>query len=137
MANLETEFSRMLENFFGEDLPMPTFGGTDGGWAPAIDVTDGEKAYTLRAELPGINPKEIQIDVHDNVVTLRGERREEKKEEKEHSVRREISYGSFTRQVALATDVDADAAEAKMDHGVLTLKLPKRASSPRKTIKVQ
>jgi HSP20 family protein len=80
---------------------------------------------TVTAELPGVEKEDVQIMVHDNVLTLKGEKRSEKREDKDnwHSVER--SYGSFARRVLLPSDVDGDRAEATMDKGVLTLKLPK------------
>ncbi len=139
LTSFPNDFNRIFEEMF---TGWP-FGGVNNltnieqqQFVPAIELIDGEKSYTLKAELPGLKSEEVELQVHDNVVTIKGERKTERKEEKENYVRSEISYGSFMRQVALPSDVDGDHAEARMDQGVLTLRLPKKTSSARKHIKI-
>lgn len=128
----QSEINRLFDDFFGAPLTTPFTGGT---WAPAVSISDGPEAYTVRAELPGMEPGDVDIDISHNVVTLRGERKEEKRDEKERMLRHEFTYGAFMRQFSLPNEVDPERAEAKMDKGVLTLKLPKSNATRARTIK--
>ncbi|HEX9622380.1 MAG TPA: Hsp20/alpha crystallin family protein [Polyangiaceae bacterium] len=95
---------------------------------PAVDVLNTENAYVLKAELPGVNAEEVDIQVHDNVLTLRGERKFEDKSEAEGYHRVERRYGSFARSFTLPEGVDDDAIEAALENGVLTIRVPKPAA---------
>ncbi len=128
----QTEINRLFDDFFGTPMAAPFAGGS---WAPAVSITDSPEAYTVRAELPGLEAGDVDIDLTHNVVTLRGERKEEKRDEKERMLKHEFSYGSFMRQFSLPTDVDPERADAKMDKGILTLKLPKSSATKGRTIK--
>src|SRR5689334_20424438 len=90
-----------------------------------IDVSDSEAEVTVKAVLPGIKPEDVEITVSEGVLTVRGESREETKEEKENYYRREIRYGSFARSVPLPTRVNQEKAEAEFKDGILTVHLPK------------
>jgi HSP20 family protein len=119
-TTFQQEMNRMFEDFFAPGARFSEF-----PVVPVIDIKEDESMLTVTAELPGVEKEDVQIMVHDNVLTLKGEKRSEKREDKDnwHSVER--SYGSFARRVLLPSDVDGDRAEATMDKGVLTLKLPK------------
>jgi HSP20 family protein len=130
LTTLQQEMNRMFDNFF-----TPGTGFSELPVVPAIDVKENDKSVTVTAELPGVEKKDVQIDVHDNILTIKGEKRSEKKEDKDNWHFVERSYGSFARRVLLPSEVDGDHAEATMDKGVLTLKLPKTQSS-KKTIAV-
>lgn len=107
------------------------------GRMPKVDVIDREAEVLVRAELAGVDKKDIDISVSDNTVTIRGSTRQESKEEKGDYYRCEISEGSFARTVALPCDVDSDKAKAAFKDGLLELTLPKRASAKRHTVKVE
>jgi HSP20 family protein len=119
-TTFQQEMNRMFEDFFAPGARFSEF-----PVVPVIDIKEDEESLTVTAELPGVEKEDVQIMVHDNVLTLKGEKRSEKREDRDnwHSVER--SYGSFARRVSLPSDVDGDRAEATMDKGVLTLKLPK------------
>jgi len=104
---------------------------------PAVDIHEDEEAITLCAEVPGLNADQIKVEVHDAVLTLSGERRLEKEEDKEGYHRIERSYGSFTRSFTLPDNVDTENVLAEKNDGVLTIKLMKRAKATPKRIAVK
>lgn len=124
-----------IERLFSE-LPTPwTAEEDDAGnrlWAPRIDVSETDAEYHLSADLPGINREDVQISIEEGYLTLRGERREEMKDESENYLRMERRYGSFYRSLPLPAHVDAGEAKASFDNGVLHVRIPKtRESQPR------
>jgi len=92
---------------------------------PSLDIVDGEKDVVVRAEVPGIDKKDLDISISDRTLTIKGSTRKEKKEEKENFFRQEIRSGSFSRSVLLPADVNASKAESTFKGGVLELRLPK------------
>jgi HSP20 family protein len=103
------------------------------GFAPLVDVIDREGEFVLKAELPGIKPEDVDLEIHDNVLTLRGERKFEHKDERQGYHRVERRYGTFTRSFVLPEGVDAGAISAGIDQGVLTVSIPKAPTvQPRK-----
>jgi HSP20 family protein len=122
-----------------ESFIRPGGGGHAGAPAVAslpLDVVENENEFVIRASLPGIKPEDVQITVHGDTLTIRGESKfeEEKKGEVWHL--RERRYGAFQRTVGLATPIDSDKAQAKYDHGVLTLTLPKAEQAKPRQIKI-
>jgi HSP20 family protein len=103
---------------------------------PHVDVVDRDEDVMVRAEVPGMDKKDLDISVTENTVTIKGARKEEKKEEKGEYYRREISESSFSRTVALPADVDGSRAKASCSDGVLELVMPKLKKSTRHTVKV-
>jgi HSP20 family protein len=104
---------------------------------PSMDVTETDKQIEITAELPGLEEKDVQVNVADNVLTIRGEKKAEK-EEKDKAYRLvERSYGSFMRSLALPAGVDADAIKASINKGVLTVTVPKPAPAQVKKIDVK
>jgi len=130
MSDLQQEMNRLFGRFFGDAFPsFESF--------PAVTVSDNAKIITVTAEIPGIAANEVEVNVDGNLLTIRGEKRDEKKEDSDHWHRVERSYGSFIRRIELPSAVDAAHTEASLEKGVLTLKLPKVTSDNSKTIKVQ
>jgi HSP20 family protein len=103
---------------------------------PHVDVVDRDEDVMVRAEVPGMDKKDLDISVTENTVTIKGARKEEKNEEKGEYYRREISESSFSRTVALPADVDGSRAKASCSDGVLELVMPKLKKSTRHTVKV-
>jgi HSP20 family protein len=102
-----------------------------------IDVKEDAKGYTVKADVPGVKKEDIQIDIDDDVVTLRAETKKEKEEKKDEKVvYSERSYGMVSRSFTLPTDVDAKTANAEYKDGVLTLVLPKKANGAAKRITI-
>jgi HSP20 family protein len=105
-------------------------------WAPAVDIYETEQELVVKADLPDVDPKDLDIRVANNILTLRGERKFEKKVNEENYLRVERSYGSFSRSFTLANTVNSEAIKAEYHNGVLTLNIPKREEAKPKQIKV-
>ena len=105
-------------------------------WAPAVDINENEHELVVKADLPGIDPKDLDIRVENNLLTIRGERKFEKKVSEENYLRVERAYGSFSRSFSLANSVNQEGIKADYQNGVLTLNIPKREEAKPKQIKV-
>jgi HSP20 family protein len=106
-------------------------------WAPAVDIYETEHELVVKADLPDVKPEELDIRVEENILTIRGERKFEKKVDENNYLRVERSYGSFSRSFSLANTVNTEAIKADYKDGVLTLSIPKREEAKPKQIKVQ
>lgn len=104
---------------------------------PKTDLHEDDKNFYLKADLPGFDTQDIQIQVKDNVLSLRGKRQEERKNEKNHYYRYERFQGSFERSFYLPDNVDSSQIEAEMKNGVIQLIIPKKAESQAKEIEIQ
>jgi HSP20 family protein len=109
---------------------------THGAWAPSVDIYEDKDRLILEAELPGMNREDFEISVENNIITLRGERKFEKKTEGDNYHRVERSYGSFLRSFTLPQTVTADGATADFDNGVLRVSLPKREETKARKIEI-
>lgn len=105
-------------------------------WAPAVDIYETENELVLKADLPEVSEKDLDVRVENNTLTVRGERKFEKKVEEENYLRVERAYGAFSRSFSLPNTVDNEAIRADYKNGVLTVTLPKRAESKPKQVKV-
>lgn len=106
-------------------------------WSPRVDIYEEGSNLVLRAELPGMKREDIDIHVHGNVLTLRGERKREEEVKEEHYHRSERYFGSFSRSFTLPQHVDAERIEASYNDGVLTVTLPKTEESEPKKVEVR
>ena len=106
-------------------------------FGPSIDVVESETDVLVRAEIPGLKKDEFSIELNNNQLTIRGEKKQEKEEKDRNFHRTECSYGCFSRSVYLPCEVDSDKAVAEYSQGVLKVKLPKAESSQRKQIAVK
>jgi HSP20 family protein len=133
-TGLRREMDRLFDRFLeGETMELPAFGE----WMPKVDVSENKDQVTVKADVPGIDAKKLDVSVEDDVLTIRGEKTEEKEEKGEHTHRRERSYGAFVRSVRLPGPVDATKAEATFKDGVVTVKLAKAARAKGTTIAVK
>ncbi len=105
-------------------------------WAPAVDIYETENELVIKADLPEVNPQDLDIRVANNILTIRGERKFEKKVDEENYLRIERAYGSFTRSFSLANSVKSDEIKADYQNGALTLHIPKAEEAKPKQIKV-
>jgi HSP20 family protein len=112
-------FGRLLEEVLGTDARDAI------GWSPAMDIVEDDGALRLTAELPGMKQEDVQIEVHEGVLTLRGEKKSEKEETKGSARLLERTYGAFERSFTLPRSVEADHIEAEFADGVLTVNMPK------------
>ena len=123
-------FNETFSRAFGdEEAPVRS-------WAPAVDILENEGNIVLKAELPGIDPKDVEVRVEDNTLYLKGERKFEKEVKEENYHRVERSYGSFARSFALPGSIDSEKVQAEYKDGLLTLTIPKREEAKPKTIKI-
>ena len=126
---LRDEMDRMFENFFESPWslrPFEAFEANLSGFMPSLDVNETEKDINVTVELPGMEDKDIQLFLDNNVLTISGEKKFEKQEKKNNFHRLERSYGTFSRQVALPCDVDEDHVSASFKNGILNVTLPKQ-----------
>jgi len=107
-----------------------------GAWHPSVDIYESKDHIVLEAELPGMNRDDFELSVENNVITLRGERQFEKKDETDNYHRVERSYGSFTRSFTLPQTVSAEGATAEYRNGVLRVNLPKREETKARRIQI-
>ena len=131
-TSLEDQINRVFNDVLertGEESSLTA-------WAPAVDIFETEHELVLKADLPDIDPKDLDIRVENNILTIRGERKFEKNVNEENYLRVERSYGSFTRSFTLANTVNSEAIKAAYENGVLTLSIPKREEAKPKQIKV-
>ena len=105
-------------------------------WAPAVDSNETKHAWVVKADLPDVDPKDLDIRAENNILTIRGERKFEKKVNEEDYLRVECAYGSFARRFPLANTVNSDAIKADYQNGVLTLTILKHEEAQPKQIKV-
>lgn len=105
--------------------------------SPKVDIVDRDNEILVRAEVPGVDKKDLDVSMTDNTVTIKGSTSHEEKEEKGDYYRHEISKGSFSRTIALPGDVDSDKAKTKFKDGVLEITAPKVEKAKRRTIKVE
>ncbi len=131
---LQNEINRLFDRDlldFGREPAL-----FDEGFAPAIDVREDDSNVEIRCDLPGVSRDDIDISVSGNLLTIKGEKQDEKEEKESTYYRRESWSGSFQRTVSLPDSVDPDKAKAEMKDGVLHLTMPKREAEKRKQIKV-
>lgn len=146
------EMERAFERFFGRGFPSlwhgrdfpvmdSLFGDSllefNGQRLPNIDVVDRDNEILVRAELPGVEKKDLSISLTDNLLTIKGESKTDKKEEKGDYHRREISSSAFARSFTLPGGVDSNKAAASLKDGVLEITLPKAESSKKRNIEVK
>lgn len=126
LDQLRGEMHRLFDNFFAEPFAWPFAGGEDGGtWAPTLDVAESDKELTVRAELPGVDPRDIDVSVTGERLVLSGEKKESQEKQERNVHRRETRYGSFRREVALPRGIDPQKVAADYANGVLTVRLAK------------
>ena len=135
------EFENRLAGFFGR-TPVRTNGDkneaiTVAEWAPLVDITEDEKDYVLKAELPGIRKEEVKVSIENGVLSISGERKVEKEEKNKKYHRVERSYGSFARSFALPENVDAEKVSAAYKDGLLTVTVAKSEKAQTKQIEVR
>jgi HSP20 family protein len=143
---LRNQIDRLFRDFETGFLQMPLYRDTDNFWrrdfgfavTPAIDIVEKDNSYEVTAELPGLDAKNIDLQLSDGVLTIKGEKNEEKEEKTKDRYVSERRYGSFRRSLQVPTSVDANKIEASYKSGVLTVTLPKSAEAQKqqKTIPI-
>jgi len=128
----------LFDDFFrGFDITPHGFAaGGFGTFSPSIDIKESEKDFTIRAELPGVDEKEVEVTVTNDTVTIKGEKKEEKEDKGKNYYYMERSYGSFNRVIPLTEEIESDKAEASFKNGVLNITIPKSQTAKAKGTKV-
>lgn len=134
-VSLRREMDSLFDNFF-RGFDMEPFESRLGGFSPRIDVTEDGNEIRISAELPGMDEKDIDLSIQNNMLTIKGEKKEEKEDKGKDYYRMERSYGSFVRTIPLPVEVDTDKVEAKFKKGVLSITLPKTAKAVAETKKI-
>lgn len=132
VTSLQDQINRLFNDIAGRTSDESSLTA----WAPAVDIYETEHELVLKADVPEVDPKDLDIRVENNVLTIRGERKFEKKVDEDNYLRVERAYGSFSRSFSLANTVNTDAIKADYHNGVLTLTIPKREEAKPKQIKV-
>ncbi len=135
IRRMQNEFERMFGSMFppvrSEDPEAET-----AVWAPRVDLVENEEAYTIHADLPGLAREDVNVNFHDGVLSISGDRQAEAYEEKDNCVRLERSYGRFYRSFTLPKSVKHDAIEAGYENGVLSIRVPKAEESKPRRISI-
>jgi HSP20 family protein len=132
LNRLRNQLNQMFEH------EWPTFDGegaeiVTSNWSPSVDIKEENDKYVFIADIPGVDPKDIEVTAENGTLTIKGDRENEKKEEKKDYKRVERSWGSFYRRFSLPDNADADKIDAKSKNGVLEISIPKSESAkPRK-----
>ncbi len=132
LARMQDEVARLFDDRYANRTA-----GESVGWTPSCDIFEDEEAVTLRFELAGVDPKDVDIRFENGVLTLRGERKLDREEKRENYHRVEMSYGTFTRSFSLPGTIDAEKIRAESKSGVLSVVLPKRPEAKPKAIQVK
>ncbi len=138
----QQQMNRLFDDFFSESMPSLRNGTHADRWTdslPRVDLHESGEVIRLSAELPGMDEKDVNVEMDDNSITIHGEKTEEKEEKRGTWVQREQSYGSFHRVIALPAAVDSQKAKATFKKGVLKISAPKREpdKQQRKRISIQ
>lgn len=143
LTSLRQEIDRMFDDFdmglWRRPALRPPMPAARGRWqlSPVVDMVEDDGAYRITAELPGLSSDDVEIKLNDGMITLRGEKSEEHKEEKSDYHLCERRFGAFQRSFALPRGIDEDAITARFDKGVLTVILPKSAEAKKKARRVE
>ena len=132
LANWQEQVNRMFESAFSgrrEASALTT-------WAPAVDIYETENELVLKADLPDMNEKDLDVQVENNMLTIRGERKFEQKVKEDNYLRIERTYGSFSRSFSLPNTISSENIKAEYKNGVLTIEIPKRSGSKPKQVKI-
>ena len=136
--SFQRQMNRMFNDFFGRTTSLMPFEENLSDWqfGPPVDIYEDDQRLTFKVEVPGIDEKDIKVEVENNVLTVHGERKLEKDIKEENFRRMERHYGAFSRSFTLPSSVDPEKIEANYTHGVLAIQIPKHAEARAKQIKV-
>ncbi|MFQ5496124.1 MAG: Hsp20/alpha crystallin family protein [Phycisphaerae bacterium] len=138
ISRFRREMDRMFDRFFEDPFgairePLTAIDG----WRPSLDVVESDKEVIVTAEVPGVDPKDLEITCSGNVLRLAGQKRESTEENRDGCYRAERRFGMFRRNLPLPSGVDTDKVSAEQVNGVLTIRIPKRSSATPKRVPVK
>lgn len=134
LSNLRREMDRIWDSFFSRGFelePLP------GEWVPSLDISETADSIEVKAELPGMDPKDIEISLSGDNLMIKGEKKQEKKEKSKNYHRVETRYGAFSRSISLPASVKSEDIKAVYKKGVLSISLPKKEEAKPKQIPVK
>lgn len=132
LFDMQREINQLFDSFFHKDR-----GDVASAWKPAVDIVEHDNEFVARVELPGVRKDDVKITMQNNVLTVRGEKRQEQKEKGTNYHRVERSYGSFQRSFTLPGSVKNDTIDAEFVNGILTIHLPKAEEAKAREIEVK
>ncbi len=135
LATMQEEMNRLFDRFFDRFPERKEFG--EGIWSPCVDISENKDELVVTAEVPGMNKEDIKISLNDNILTLKGEKKQEKKVEEENYHRIERNYGAFHRSFTLPTTVQQNRVKATYTNGILRIALPKVEEAKPKEIAIE
>jgi len=138
LADFRTEMNRLFEGFFSRPLMGPSWyeSAEPGGWMPLIDLSESGTQIHVRAELPGIDPQDVDVKVSEDRLMISGEKKSTEEKTTDGWTHRESHYGSFSRAIPLPEAVDPTKVTARYDKGVLTVELTKSPASAARKVPV-
>jgi HSP20 family protein len=136
LTSLQSEMNRLFNTFFDSPTPGGN-GGTGRRWIPAMDLVETDEHFVLRADLPGLNENDVNIEVEDNVLTVSGERKAEHEDKREGYYRVERSFGAFRRSLTLPEGINPEEVTASFDKGVLEVRIPKPEERKPRRVAIQ
>lgn len=136
LFSVQREINRLFDNFFHGDVQADDsfFSSV---WAPAVDIAEQDDQYVVKIELPGVNKDDVKITLESNILTIRGEKKQEKENKEDNYHKMERSYGSFQRSFTLPATVKSDKIDASFKDGILTVSLPKAEEAKPKQIDIK
>lgn len=137
LLSTQDRFNQLLNQTFSQAFGSEGQELSSRSWAPAVDIYEDDQHLVIKAELPGVDPKDVEVRVENHTLFLKGERKFEKETNEGNYHRVERSYGSFSRSFTLPNSVNTEGAQAEYKDGLLTLKLAKREEAKPRTIKIE
>ncbi len=131
LQRLQEEMNRLFDD------RLMQRGSESVGWTPNVDIFEDEEGVSLRFDLAGVEPKDVDIRFENGVLTLRGERKLDREDQRDNYHRVEVEYGTFTRSFSLPATIDAEKIKAESKNGILTVHLPKKPEAKPRAIQVK
>ncbi len=135
VLNIQREINRMFNSFFRRETEDESLATT--AWNPAVDIAEHDDEYVVRVELPGVAKDDVKVVIQENMLAIRGEKKQEKDTKGSNYHRVERSYGTFQRSFSLPSNVKGDKIDASFKDGVLNIVLPKAEEAKRKEVEVR
>jgi HSP20 family protein len=136
LNTIQNEMNRLFNTFFDPSAPTGRGNVTTRRWLPPMDLVETPDHYVLRADLPGLSERHVNVQLEDNVLTISGERKAEHEDQHEGYYRLERAFGAFSRSLTLPDGVDPDGVQAHFDRGVLEIRVPKPEQKKPKTVQI-
>ncbi len=137
IRSVNDEISSLLNRHFDSYFPEGAYWEDAGKLSMPVELTDKGSEYDIRAELPGVKKEDLDIDIEEGCLKINAKKNDETKEEDKNYKHTEFSYGEFSRTIQLPEEIDVDKTEAKLEHGVLKIRAPKRNKEKEQTRKLQ